>query len=497
MGRPGRYTGRNRGAPLKRASASGVGCAALFFFPFIAFGGAALILAVRRFGEGKETDALGLGAFGLVFAGVGVGGLIAVRAGARIARRREEQETLHPGEPWLWREDWAAGRVLDSNRSAAAGLWGFALLWNLIALPAAFFGIRETLARDNPAGWLVLLFPAVGMGLVFAAFRATLRSRKFAASRLDLVTVPAVIGYGLAGVIRTPADIRPSEGFALLLSCVRVRRTGSGKNFSTTETVLWQEEKRAAGQRGAGGPADGLVTNVPAAFHIPADALPCNESNHDDRVIWRLRAAASVPGVDYESVFEVPVFRTAASDQPPTEQLERLLGRTQSPDAWRQPADSPIRLTTSGGRTTVVFPGGRNRGVAVGLTIWTLAWMGVIVALFILDAPLVFKVVFGLFGLLFGYIALRLWFRVVEVTASPDELVVAQGMGAPRTSRTMPAPDVKDIVLKIGMQSGDRVWYDLYAVRANGRKLGAGGGIRDKREAEWIAAQLRRALGLA
>jgi hypothetical protein len=60
----------------------------------------------------------------------------------------------------------------------------------------------------------------------------------------------------------------------------------------------------------------------------------------------------------------------------------------------------------------------------------------------------------------------------------------------------VPAVELKDIVLKIGMQSGDRLWYDLYAVRTNGRKLDVGGGIRDKREAEWIAAQLRRALGL-
>jgi hypothetical protein len=481
---------------LNRASAAGAGCATLFFVPFIGFGVAALVLALRRFGEGKGTDALGLGAFGLVFAGVGFGGLLALRAGARIARQREEAEVRHPDAPWLWRDDWAAGRVFDINRSTAAGLWGFALLWNLIALPAAFFGLRETLAKDNPAGWLALLFPAVGVGLIVAAGRASLRSRKFAVSRLDLVTVPAVVGHGLAGVIRTPADIRPADGFALVLSCVRIRRTGSGKNRSTTETVLWQEEKRVAGQRGAGGPADGLVTNIPATFHIPADAPPCDDRNRNDRVIWRLRASASVPGVDYESVFEVPVFRTASSDQPPAEQLERLLGRAPSAEEWRQPAGSPIRVTTSGGGTTVLFPAGRNRGVAVGLTTWTLAWTGVVVALAIFEAPLVFTVVFGAFGLLFVYGALRLWLRVVEVTASPDELVVAQGLGAPRTSRTVPAVELKDIVLKIGMQSGDRLWYDLYAVRTNGRKLDVGGGIRDKREAEWIAAQLRRALGL-
>ena len=59
--------------------------------------------------------------------------------------------------------------------------------------------------------------------------------------------------------------------------------------------------------------------------------------------------------------------------------------------------------------------------MAIGLTTWTLAWLGVLVGLFLFAAPLVFKVVFGLFGLLFVYATLRLWFRVVEVTASPDQ----------------------------------------------------------------------------
>jgi hypothetical protein len=54
---------------------------------------------------------------------------------------------------------------------------------------------------------------------------------------------------------------------------------------------------------------------------------------------------------------------------------------------------------------------------------------------------------------------------------------------------------VTGIEVRIGMQSGDRVWYDLRAARAGGGSLEAGSGIRDKREAEWLAAQLEAALG--
>lgn len=32
----------------------------------------------------------------------------------------------HPDAPWLWREDWASGRVEDSNRGTMVAAWIFA-----------------------------------------------------------------------------------------------------------------------------------------------------------------------------------------------------------------------------------------------------------------------------------------------------------------------------------------------------------------------------------
>jgi hypothetical protein len=475
--------------------AAGFGCAVLFSFPFIGFGVGSIVVAVARLRNGDPAGAAALGAVGLAFTLGGIGLLAAILAGRRQVRLRTELEEQFPEQPWMWRKDWAAGHVNDTHRSAAAGLWVFAVLWNLVALPGGFFGVRDAITTGKPGGWVALLFPLVGVGLLVAAARASMRSRKFGASRLDLVTKPAAIGQGLGGVIRTRADVRPADGFSLVLSCVRVVRTGSGRNRSTRETVLWQEEKRAAGQRGAGAPADGVVTNIPVAFRIPADAVPGDDRNPNDRVVWRLRASASVPGVDYESLFEVPVFRTAASDAPPAPDVERLLGAVPSVAGWHQPPNSPIRVSDRGGMVEVLLPAGRNRGAALGVTLFAALWGAVVTAVFLLDAPFLFKLVFGLLELLIIYLTLRLWFRVVRVRADRDLVSVEAGLGTPRPRRSVPAAEVRDIELGIGMQSGDRVWYDLYIVRADGRKFEAGGGIRDKREAEWIAARLRAALG--
>ena len=46
----------------------------------------------------------------------------------------------------------------------------------------------------------------------------------------------------------------------------------------------------------------------------------------------------------------------------------------------------------------------------------------------------------------------------------------------------------------IGMQGGNTVFYDVTIARKDGKKVRAGGGIRDKREAEWLAATLKESL---
>src|SRR5262249_22661377 len=99
------------------------------------------------------------------------------------------------------------------------------------------------------------------------------------------------------------------HGIDLRLSSIRRIVTGSGKNKSTSEVPLWQQQKIVPQQSIVIGP---LGTSIPVDFEIPEDAYETNREEPRDQVLWRLHAQADVPGVDYKDDFEVPVFRSSA-----------------------------------------------------------------------------------------------------------------------------------------------------------------------------------------
>jgi hypothetical protein len=456
----------------------------LFLLPFAAGGAYAAVMAARAVARNDWPQAGFLAVVALVFGGVGFGGIIAVLRGRRGAEAALDRQARHPDAPWLWREDWAARRIADSSGMETGFAWAFAILWNLISVPSSVLAVRAAMNEGNRAALIALLFPVVGLGLLVWAVRATLRRRRYGTSVLELQTLPAVIGHALEGTVRTPPDLRPGDGFRVMLSCIRRVRTGSGRNRSTSESILWQEERRV--------PAGGL--GVPIAFALPPDAVAADPKRGDERTLWRLEVSAEVPGVDYVSRFEVPVFRTAASAQPRTEAEQAVAASSAVQPDYRQPAGSRIRVSRTRRGTEVYFPAARNPGAAAGLTAFTLIWIGATWATIAFGAPLLFPIVFGAFGLLLVFLVIDQWLGVARVTADQTGVTLAKGWIVPRGERTVRAADVGEVTTKIGSQAGRNVYYDLVIVTAAGKRVTLAGGVADKREAEWLAAAVSSAV---
>jgi hypothetical protein len=458
-----------------------LGCVLLFFLPFAVGGIFAAARGIRVAQSGDWSQAGLLAIFALVFGGVGLGGIGAVLVGRRKAEEALALEARHPDAPWLWREDWATRRLSDTSRATMWSAWAFAALWNLVSLPSSILAVRSALHVGTNAAVIALLFPVVGVGLVAWAIRATLRYRRYGASRFDLTTLPASVGRSLEGTLRPPAGLRPLEGYRVVLSCIRRVTTGSRGDRSTSESVLWQEERRVPATAGG----------VPVAFAIPPDATPCDPKRGGDRTFWRLTASAEVPGVDYAATFEVPVFRTAAGDQPRTDAERAVAALDADASDYRQPAGSPIHVSTTHRGVEIYYPNARNRGMATGLTLFLAFWVFATWATVHFGAPIVFPIVFAAFGLLLLSIALDQWLGVTRVTAGDGQVTVASGWLVPRRERTLRAPEIADVTARITSQSGNTPYYDIAIVTTAGRRVPAGSAVRDKREAEWLATMIK------
>ena len=480
----------NRGS-----TGTALGCMVAFLAPFAAAGVGLTLAGIGRLAKGNWHDGLGLCWGGVIFGGVAVALGTALWAGRRKLKDQEKLQAAHPDKPWLWRPDWASGRIADSNRATLWTSWGFAVFWNLLAFPLGYLGVLAVREQGKPGGYVALIFPLFGLGLLVWAVRSTIRYRKYGFSQLELATLPAVIAHSLVGTVRVGAQVSPPEGFLLTLSCIRRVTSGSGKNRSTTETILWQDDQRAGGTTTRD--AAGWGTIVPAAFRVPSDAEPCQGDNPDNQVLWRLGVTASVAGVDYGSVFEVPVFRTEASATPPTDAETQLAQRdSQEVSNYRQPPTSRIRVSRSQPGVEIFFPAARNPGAASGVTVFTLIWGAISWALLHYRAPLIFPIVFGLCELLLVWVALELWLGVSRAGVRSDGMVVAKGLGYPGREQKISVDSIADVVPAIGMQAGSTPYYDVVVRQKDGKKVIAGRSVRDKHEAEWLAITIKKELGL-
>jgi hypothetical protein len=153
----------------------------LFALPFAGMGMAAAIKGANLAMAGKLKDGLGLLAIGLVFSGFGFGLLVGLVFAAKAKKRTDAIKAAHPDEPWLWRDDWAAGRIPSADKRSVVTAWTFAVFWNLVS-STVFFILPGELRKGNHKVLVALLFPIVGLGLLALAIQQSVRWRKFGQS---------------------------------------------------------------------------------------------------------------------------------------------------------------------------------------------------------------------------------------------------------------------------------------------------------------------------
>lgn len=430
--------------------------------------------------------------FGLVFCLVGYGLMWAAWYGGRLLKKQAAAKAERPGEPWTWREDWAAGRVRSGLRGKAIGATVFAVLWNLISWPT-MIGV---LLKEDREWWLPLViaaFPLVGTVMAVYALRLWFGALRWGRSEFEMAAIPGVLGGRVAGVVHVPRRLQPADGFRVQLQCIRKVEQGSGDDRRTVEDVLWGDERVIGRALGHG---NGRETAIPVQFHAPYD----KPASNDDDIVWRLSVHAKTAGPDYDAEFELPVFKTPdSSPNAPQDASDDALAAYEMPLSAKMVAERiGARLEYEGPDETVIyFPMAHNRGSTAFLVAFAVGWTGICVGLFYSDAPRLFPWVFSVFGALIDYWALSMLFSSNRVAFGPRGVRVHRRWLVFGQPQEIPADEIECINVDYsGMTSGNTRYQRVVLRTRGGDKHNLANHLADHAAAHKLAELFCTALGL-
>ncbi len=388
----------------------------------------------------------------------------------------------------------ASGRIVANTRASMWFLWVFAILWLAISSPGLFLLPKE-LAKGNWPALLIILFLAVGIWLLIVAARSTLQWRRFGALALTLAPYPGAIGGAIRGTVELPERFRSAQVFRVTMTCIRRHTSGSGRNRSTSDTALWQDETRAQAN------ASGRGTELAFGFIVPAN-LPPSAVPSNDYVFWAIDIAADLPGVDLDTRFDVPM--TPAD---PGSNSSVSIPAVSEPSAIPDIPARIVRIFQDRDAKVFYYPLFRYPAMSIGLLVFSAIFGAPVVFMFkqlhggVVDAMLWFMMgVFGLIGVLMFLGGLVSLGNTLRVEVSPRGLTTVRRIYGFGFSRYAPLEAIKSVETKIGSQSNSggkiNVRYQVIAHVADGRKITVGTDIPGRRLADHLAKLVSEACGL-
>jgi hypothetical protein len=325
------------------------------------------------FRELRVPMVLFLLAFACIFGSVGLGLMAAGVFGRSGTVKEAARKEFHPTEPWTWKKEWVGGRIESGGRAGAYGTLVIGAFWVLICSPFCILLPMEGVKEGNYGVLIVFVLLAVGLLILFSGFMQLARLRKYGISVLQLEGPSGVLGGYLRGVVQVPGAVDAPGGVRAALRCIEKTETKTHRNgkteTSTSSNTLWESERMIQGAASPVGLNAGGVS-LPIEFVIPY-ALPEPGRLGNKEVLWRLELSAATPGLDYSASFEVPVFKTAESQEHFTEQAMAPAAAAGVPAQPAMPLDPrTVRVDVFVDGMAFTYP--RTRNLVAG--IWFLAF---------------------------------------------------------------------------------------------------------------------------
>jgi hypothetical protein len=430
--------------------------------------------------------------FVLLFGGVGFGLLIFA---VLSPKRNNPDEPRFADQPWLVNAAWQGGPLKSGSKAAMWGAWGFATVWNLIAMPLPFLLFEEITVKQNYLALIGLVFPIVGLGLLYWATTKTREWRRFGPTPLTLDPFPGSIGGHVGGMIDLRQPYLPGTTYTLTLTNLESTISRSGKNRSRRENASWQDRRIAHAESGP------LGTRLLFRFDVP-EGLEASDAAQqtDDYTIWRLGLEAELEGSNLDRSWELPVYPTAERSRNLNErELEAAQSVQSTADAAAVAERIEIRHTAAG--KSLYYPMGRNAwsalmGVVFGGIFAAAGWFLMFGegAMFIGGIFSIVGWTIILFALYMGSNSLEVWQDGVELHSKRRLF----GLTVRHRKLHRNAFNRFEKNSTMQSQSGGKhtFHYSVYAIGRSAERITLGEGFHGESEADAAIRLIARELGL-
>ncbi len=403
---------------------------------------------------------------------------------------------------------WAANyvgidRFKDSTgiiRNTPAGKFWLMLVISVVfiglsAIPAMMY--EEQLQKQNYWFLLTLLFPLIGLSVVWNTLKILREWMRFGEITVRLDPYPGSVGGDVAGVIELKEPFSPDNQYEVALACFISSDSKSESNNESSEKLLWQEEGIAHAESTVMG------TLLRFAFSPPNDLPPTRIAGDEDAVNWHLYVSASLPGPDLDR----DILINVQNDQPPRKARRRVVySKDLVPNV--APPKRVLRITEEANETTYIYPATRARGMGISLL-----FVGFIVSAIGAGAgylalnDFVVKTGFNLFGLAFAVIptlislvfviigiiillcGLHLIFNTKIITISPTKSVlIMNSYVISSTTKSFSTSDFTRLALKQNSSTKGMgksiVYYEIQGFTKAGKKVNLGDALQGSALAE-------------
>jgi hypothetical protein len=394
---------------------------------------------------------------------------------------------------WQNRKGWEAARIKSDATRGALFFWIFAGIWNAISIPVLFVLPRE-LDQQNYAALLVLLFPAVGVFLIYQAIQRTLEYRHFGRVLFTMDPFPGAIGGHVGGTIQVKnldyQRAREARNLSVTLECVYSYISGTGENRSRRESIKWAER----GQPKIDNTIEGV--NLAFRFDVPEHLPQADVEQSGAYHFWRLSVSAEVPGIDLNRSYNIPVFATGETSGRIGHDIsaQAAAARKREADAAGlaiasgrfdiQGLSRALRLRREGNRIQLKFPMFRNRLLTLfaaifaggfGFASYSMVGMmsgGGLFAVLIT----IFAIPFFLVALVAACATIYLPFNNLSVSIQPGEVsVLRRLLVIPVYRRRLHRADISHLSIKRSGSTGQGIdkieHFKIHAMDTRGGKV--------------------------